>query len=222
MVPPDWASDVPGFRDLPGHCVPSPYVAAWSFAAPVVDSTAYLRWLRDRLAALGGTVRTAALSTVADALAGVDLAVLATGYGARTLPGDATVWGGRGQVVRVRAPQVRRWVLDEDHPDGLVYVIPRRHDVICGGVDEACYDGEPDAEPDPTVADAILRRCRSVVPELADAEVLGHAVGIRPIRSSVRLEREGRLVHCYGHGGAGFTLSWGCADAVRDLVLATM
>ena len=32
--------------------------------------------------------------------------------------------------------------------------------------------------------------------------------------SAVRLEAEGRVVHCYGQGGAGVTLSWGCADEV--------
>jgi D-amino-acid oxidase len=37
----------------------------------------------------------------------------------------------------------------------------------------------------------------------------------------VRLERDqlpdGRtVIHNYGHGGAGFTLSWGCAREVLD------
>jgi D-amino-acid oxidase len=38
------------------------------------------------------------------------------------------------------------------------------------------------------------------------------------VRSLVRLEREADVVHCYGHGGAGMTLSWGCADEVVALV----
>ena len=213
--PPEWASDVPGFRvqPPPGR----PYLAAWGFPAPVADGTAYLGWLAARVRALGGSVRTAAVSTVDEALDGVDLAVLATGYGARSLPGDGEVRGGHGQVVRVRAPMVRRWVLDDDHPDGLVYVIPRVSDVVCGGVDRDRDGGAVD--PDPAVAAGILRRCRDVVPELAGAEVLGHAVGVRPVRPTVRLERRGDVLHCYGHGGAGYTLSWGCADEVRDLIV---
>jgi glycine/D-amino acid oxidase-like deaminating enzyme len=47
--------------------------------------------------------------------------------------------------------------------------------------------------------------------------------GVRPYRNgSYRLEAEtasGKfIVHNYGHGGAGITLSWGCAAKVRDIV----
>jgi D-amino-acid oxidase len=50
-------------------------------------------------------------------------------------------------------------------------------------------------------------------------------VGLRPARPAVRLEavphaggEPGGVVHCYGHGGAGVTLSWGCADDVLTAV----
>jgi len=54
--------------------------------------------------------------------------------------------------------------------------------------------------------------------------------GLRPFRTSgFRLEVErpaaspGKvIVHNYGHGGAGITLSWGCASKVRDLVRANL
>ncbi|HEY0641496.1 MAG TPA: FAD-dependent oxidoreductase [Pseudonocardiaceae bacterium] len=214
---PGWACDVPGFRVLAEPS--SRYVGAWSFAAPVADTSVYLAWLGGRLAELGGVVREERVASEEEALSGVDVAVLATGVGAGALPGDATVTGGHGQVVRVRAPRVRTWTLDPEHPEGMVYVVPRRDDVVCGGIDVERPASEPPGEPDPAVAAAILRRCAAVVPELAGAQVLGHAVGVRPLRPSVRLERIGDIVHCYGHGGAGFTLSWGCADRVRDLVL---
>jgi glycine/D-amino acid oxidase-like deaminating enzyme len=47
--------------------------------------------------------------------------------------------------------------------------------------------------------------------------------GLRPFRSGgVRLERESLadkiLIHNYGHGGAGVTLSWGSAEEVADLL----
>lgn len=50
-----------------------------------------------------------------------------------------------------------------------------------------------------------------------------YVAGLRPWRQDTyRLEPErigGKLiVHNYGHGGAGITMSWGCADAVRNIV----
>ena len=57
-----------------------------------------------------------------------------------------------------------------------------------------------------------------------DPEAKGACIaGVRPFRTgSYRLDagtESGKfVVHNYGHGGAGITLSWGCAAKVRDLV----
>ncbi len=86
---------------------------------------------------------------------------------------------------------------------------------MVGGTDQ---DGDWSRTPSTETAQEILHRASRLVPALADARVVGHRVGLRPVRPVVRLEAEGRVVHCYGHGGAGVTLSWGCADEVAALV----
>jgi glycine/D-amino acid oxidase-like deaminating enzyme len=60
-------------------------------------------------------------------------------------------------------------------------------------------------------------------PDLSDSQVQGFSACIRPYRrKTFRLEVEklGRtiLVHNYGHGGAGITLSWGSALEAADLL----
>ena len=212
---PWWAAAVPRLARVAPDELPPPYADGYEFAAPVVHTPRYLPWLVDELAAAGVPFRHRTVSDLEQARRAADLVVNATGIGARELAGDRELTPVRGQVVRVADPGLARWIVDEHHPDGLVYVVPRGTDVVCGGTTD---EGAEDREPDPKTAAAILERCREVVPELAGAPVLGHAVGIRPVRTAVRVEREGDVVHCYGHGGAGVTLSWGCADEVLEIV----
>jgi D-amino-acid oxidase len=98
-------------------------------------------------------------------------------------------------------------------------VVPRSNDTLLGG---QALPNDWSITPDPTIAAEIVARCAQLVPEVAGARVLEHLVGLRPGRSSVRVEAEGTpgalLVHNYGHGGAGVTLSWGCAEEVVRLV----
>jgi len=44
-------------------------------------------------------------------------------------------------------------------------------------------------------------------------------VGLRPVRSKGnRLEKDENIIHNYGHGGSGYTLCWGCAEKVVELL----
>lgn len=211
-APPWWAS---GVRSLaPAPEVPPGYAAGWSFVSPVVEMRIYLRWLVSRVEALGGTVTRMALPALPDL---AQVVVNATGLGARLLGQDAAVLPVRGQVVYVEQVGVDRWWLDGAGP---TYVVPRSRDIVVGGTDQ---EGSWDPAPDDAVAEDILARGRALVPELGKAKVLGHRVGLRPARPTVRLEESSsptgtRVVHCYGHGGAGITLSWGCAEEVAELV----
>ncbi|CAM3696369.1 FAD-dependent oxidoreductase [Nocardioides marinus] len=206
---PWWASAVPDLRR--GVDVPPGYADSWSFTAPVVEMPVYLDWLSSRVAELGGTVTRLNLSALPTGADGVDLVVDCGGLGSRHLAGDPSVVPVRGQVVRVAQVGIERWTLDADGP---TYVVPRSRDVVVGGTDQ---EGEWSRTPDPEVARLILERATRLVPQLAGARVLSHRVGLRPVRPRVRLERVGDVVHCYGHGGAGVTLSWGCADEVASL-----
>jgi|SRR5580704_7923258 D-amino-acid oxidase len=77
--------------------------------------------------------------------------------------------------------------------------------------------------PDLDLAAAIIARCAAIEPRLRGAAVIGHRVGLRPTRPEIRVEAEqvggSLLIHNYGHGGAGVTVSWGCAAEVATLAL---
>ena len=101
---------------------------------------------------------------------------------------------------------------------GPVYVVPRSQDVVVGGtVDEGAWDRSP-TQPSRS---RFSRGRSSGCPQLGKARVLAPGrARPRPPGGAARGEQtpSGRVVHCYGHGGAGVTLSWGCADEVAGLV----
>lgn len=206
QVDPWWRQAVPRL-DRAGH-VPEGYADGWSFTAPVIEMPVYLSWLVDRLDELGGTLTRLNLRALPR---GADLVVNCSGLGARLLGNDRTVVPVRGQVVYVEQFGLDRWWLDGAGP---TYVVPREHDIVVGGTDD---EGDWSRTPSPETAADILRRASRLVPALRDARVLRHKVGLRPVRPAVRLERVDDVVHCYGHGGAGVTLSWGAAEEVVAL-----
>jgi D-amino-acid oxidase len=195
-----------------------PWVREVRFTAPMVEMTTYLPWLRDRLRERGAGFERRHAASLSEALADTPVVVNATGLAAGLLAEDPQIHPVRGQIVIAENPGLSTSVRVEGDPS--TYVHPRSGDVVLGGTFQV---GDDNLAPDPALRDAIVARCTALVPELGDVRVLGEKVGLRPARhGGPRVEAErrdgGTVVHAYGHGGAGMTLSWGCADEVARLV----
>jgi D-amino-acid oxidase len=178
-----------------------------------------------RLNRAGAQLRMVKFASLAEAaeLTGASVIVNCSGIGAHELVPDAQVMPVRGQVIIAANPGLSEFFVGVGGgPDGFSYYFPHGDLVLLGGTEES---GNWSLEPDPATTERILRDCAAIEPRLRGAAVIAHRVGLRPVRPTVRLEAESlgggrRLVHNYGHGGAGVTLSWGCAMEVASAILS--
>lgn len=220
-APPDWTGLLPDLRVLKAGELPAGFVSGWAYTAPAVDMPAYLDYLVRRYEGLGGFVTAGTVASLPEVAAPV--VVNCTGAGARALVPDASLVPVRGQVVVLENPGITEFYLD--HGDGgpdYVYLFPHDDVVVAGGT---AHEGASDLAPRPAVRERILRDAAAAFPSLRGARVVAERVGLRPVRPAVRLEAEplpgGRVLwHNYGHGGAGVTLSWGCARELTTALLA--
>jgi D-amino-acid oxidase len=217
---PWWRDAVPDLERVAPQELPAGFADGYRLQVPVVDTSLHLPWLRAQLSRRGVELRLRRLSSLLDADPGADVVVDCAGLGAERLAGDRSLVPVRGQIVVVEQVGVEQWLLAQAGGQELTYVVPRERTVLLGGTAE---EGARSTVPDPATARALVARCVALVPELARAPVLAHRAGLRPTRPAVRVE-VGRLasgqpvVHDYGHGGAGVTLSYGCAADVVRLV----
>ena len=205
-----WWAPAAGRVDLRGAS--RPYAQELVFEAPLAEMETYLGWLRGQVR----RIERRRITRLDDVPAPV--VVNATGLAAGQLCDDPAVRPARGHVVIVENPGLDESLRDEET---VTYVHPRSRDVVLGG---SFDEGRGDTTPDPGEAAAIVERCTALEPRLAGARILRERIGLRPVRrGGARVAPEElpdgrRVVHAYGHGGAGMTLSWGCAAEVADLV----
>ncbi|SHN47418.1 D-amino-acid:oxygen oxidoreductase [Cryptosporangium aurantiacum] len=219
-APPSWVRAMEDFAFVARVQLPPGFVSGWQYTAPLIDMPVYLGYLGERLAGYG--VRMELIEPVGslDAVAGLgDVVVNCAGLGARELVPDPELYPVQGQLVVVENPGVEEFFSDYPESETPTYVLPQGDKVVLGG---SIRQNIESAEPDPAIGAEIRARCAAVVPSLATARVVAHRVGLRPVRPRVRLERVvhkgATIVHNYGHGGSGITVSWGCAAEVRDLL----
>jgi D-amino-acid oxidase len=219
---PWWSSTVENFTcnekilDLPAG-----KRKAFSFRAPIIDTALYMQYLQKLLDNAGVHFINKQISSFDEAFALSNIVVNCAGIGAIQLANDRDLHPGRGQVVRIKRQEHHKAMVDATQEPKLAYVIPRINDTILGGTYEK---NDFYSEPRPDEIDAIIERCQSIQPDLVctQADILDSKCGLRPLRSSVRVEKEKsgdkNLYHNYGHGGSGFTIAWGCAEEICSLI----
>lgn len=208
---------------------------------PFIDMTIYLPWLKAHAQNLGITFIHRGFTSLADLRSlRVDLIVNCAGLGARELVPDPFVRPMRGQLLHVENTlNLSQAIAAADLLGGVTYIYPFRTHIVLGGT----Y--EPDislCQTEPTTIEHILSRCKALLRATGhpDWQRLGErpirtVAGLRPARiidnrcETVRLELEPApatshtgpaIIHNYGHGRAGVTLSWGTAANVLELARA--
>lgn len=218
---PAWLRSMSGFATCGPPELPPGFGWGWTYRAPVFDMPLYLDYLMGRLADSGATVHVldSPLRHLDQVLDTAPIVVNCAGLGARDLVGDQEVTPNWGQLVITDNPGVEGFFSDFPESEDPTYWIAHPDHVVLGGI---VRQGRSDLRPDPEAAERIVARCAAVLPALGRAQVRGIRVGLRPVRPRVRLEsgsHNGALVvHNYGHGGSGVTLSWGCARQVQSLI----
>ena len=208
---------------LAQHELTPGFVAGVRLRVPFIDTSVFIPWLEGRVRALGGTLECRdPFSSLGELRTLGAVVVNCTGLGARELCGDVSMKPERGQVRYVRTSTPKQWRVALSEGGDPTYVLPRTDDWVLGGTNEP---GSWDERADEATLNRIEASCRELYPALEDGyEVLGSAAGLRPWRAGgVRLEAETvgggcTVIHNYGHGGAGFTVAWGCADEVTERV----
>jgi len=194
-----------------------PFSNGYALTVPLIDTTIYLDYLANRFRNAGGMIELFYINKVDEIPRDFDVIVNCAGIGARELVHDSELEAHRGQVAIVPKLDLAQAIVCDDAP--LMYAIPRTHDCVFGGTNSVSDNRKPSSA-DTT---AIISECSRVL-GIEAPPVIAVKVGLRPFRKSgVRLEpeklRDARtIIHNYGHGGAGFTLSWACAEEVWAIV----
>jgi D-amino-acid oxidase len=229
-----WMDAALGTRPI--RPIPAPFVEASASVRPHIDMLRYLPWLELRARSQGVRFERRLIGSFDEVFGlGHRVVVNAAGVGAAGLAEDQLVKPMHGQVLHVPNDIGLTYSLHDDAggPGGQVaYIFVFEDRLVLGGTFDA---GRDDHRTERVALDAIVQRCRGLLrmdghprwSELGRREIRALA-GVRPTRGPLgefehtRVEREdlgqGRVVvHCYGHGRSGATLSWASAADVAEL-----
>lgn len=219
---------------------------AYEHLAPIIDTDTAMMFLVQLVKSKGAVLLTkevqGELLQQEESLKstyGAATIVNATGVGAGELASDSAVLPVRGALLRVindgsSFPKIENAMIvsAETRKDGvhesMAFVVPRTDEILVLGSIEHPHESTLDLRLDSIDIRKIRERCETLLPVLRNAKLdpdYPLAQGVRPYRTTlVRVERESGscIVHCYGHGGGGWSIAFGasreCVRLVDELV----
>lgn len=230
----------PGLIAANGVNPSSGVLDTYAHLAPVIDTDAYMAWLLHQ-------VKRAGCAIVQHKIAGplrdkektlqrqfqVEAIVNCAGLGSGELAAEA-MYPLRGALIRIKNDGQRFPRITQAHcvphdessgGPGFIFIVPRGTGMlVLGGLAEPDQWGLDIGLHNYEPVRAMYERCIDFLPILRNSEIDAAEpvrVGLRPFRQgNVRLDREKEtsIIHNFGHGGAGVTLSWGCAQEVAEMV----
>ncbi len=204
------------FEELKRVEIPGGYEYGWSMSTYFIDSRLFMPYLMGRIQGGGGEVVVRRFGSAEEILALPHEAIAnCSSLGAAKLFNDEQVYPVRGQLVYTKPVD-----LDTSIVHGRFYIFPRGDSMLLGGTNDHRQD---DLTPSAIVTAEILEGNRRIAPSLTSDDIIGVNTGLRPYRvGGPRVEAEDiggkRVLHNYGHGGSGWTLGWGCASMVAELL----
>ncbi len=216
---PWWAKDSVSYQRPKKQELPRGYVDGYKLRGLIMDTSIYMPYLMKKTKQAGIRIIKKEVKNINQAFSQSRIVINCTGLGSRALFNDKKVYPSRGQTLKVKLDKKLNAVADDESAEKLAYIIPRVNDIVLGGT---AQDNNWNVKYNSQDAQDIMRKSLALEPSLVDAKIVGYSVGLRPVRDDVRLERKkigsNYIIHNYGHGGSGFTLSWGCAQEVVKLV----
>ena len=222
----------------PGETVRDGYVCEEYF----VEMPAYVPQLHATYRELGGATEIRRVRP--GEVAALDGTVFnCSGYGSRELFDDDSMRAIKGHILQVpydgAEPLPFSYTYTPAEYDHYAYMYPRKETVLFGGsylkgdIVDGEWRGEAPEKPitidGVTVPERLYTVTEAITSEYVPIErdAVDVKYGYRPYRADgMRIEREGDIVHNYGHGGGGVSMSWwsavravGFVDDVGEAIL---
>uniref|UniRef100_A0A914VL27 FAD dependent oxidoreductase domain-containing protein n=1 Tax=Plectus sambesii TaxID=2011161 RepID=A0A914VL27_9BILA len=192
------------------------------FTTFTTEGRTYVPWLTSRLKERKVKFEQRTIAKLNELGNTFDFVINCAGVDAGKIAGDDdTVVPARGVLLEVAAPGQKHFI----SLDIGTALIPTTKSFFIGTLKQM---GRSDRVVTQQDRDEIWERNLKIMPTLKNAKVMSEWAGLRPVRKEgIRLEMKDNIaangkryyiVHNYGHGSNGFTLSWGCAKEVVELI----